>query len=260
MQATSPGSMRSSKSGRWRANRLICAGQKKRISSGPSGSPVRRDVLDDRRRAIRTPKRRARPAPPPPDRRGRGRDHGCRRCACRGCRPQARLRSRRGRFEAGVILRMRSRHRLQHQRGVADIARDRTGMRGVVEVADRDERHPAIGRLQSEHAAEVTRNADRSCGVGALMQRPIARRRGGGRAAGRRAGLIAVLPWVMRVAGQRPAAQARPAELGRGRLADHDRARSLEPLRRTAHPRRARRRRTHASRVAWRGRVWRRGP
>ena len=131
-------------------------------------------------------------------------------------------------FQAGVIVGMRPGHGAQHQRGIGDRARERPEMHGVVARRHRRLRHAAIGRLQPEHAAEMRRHADRARAVAALVQRTVARRRADTGAGRRGAGIHAVLPGIVRDAGQRAVADAHPAELGRRRLAEDDRARAAQ--------------------------------
>ena len=65
-------------------------------------------------------------------------------------------------------------------------------------------------------------HADRARAVTTLMERAVARRRANARAGGRRTGVQAELPRVMRNAGQRAVAHAFPAEFGRGGLSEDD--------------------------------------
>jgi len=68
-------------------------------------------------------------------------------------------------------------------------------------------------------------HADRARAVAALMQRTVACGCANARAGGRRAGVQAELPRIVRDAGQRTLADALPAEFGRGGLAEDDGAR-----------------------------------
>ena len=74
----------------------------------------------------------------------------------------------------------------------------------------------------------MRRHADRARAVAALVQRAVARRRADAGAGRRGAGIQAVLPGIVRDAGQRAVADAHPAELGRRRLAEDDRARAAQ--------------------------------
>ena len=137
---------------------------------------------------------------------------------------------RRRRLERRMVERMRPRHDRHHRGGIGHRARERTDMRGEVSRAERRIGDAAEARLQAVDAAEVCRHAHRSRTVAALVQRSIARR-GGSCGTGRRgAGIVSVLPGVVRDARERAAADAAPAELRQGRLAERDRARLLQPL------------------------------
>jgi hypothetical protein len=132
--------------------------------------------------------------------------------------------------QAHLVAVVRSGHDLEHQRGIADRAADRAGVRHVVVVVDREVGHPPVGRLEAEDAAECGRHADRAGAVRALMDRADARGRADRGAGARAAGVHAVLPGVVRDAGERAVTAALPAELGDGGLPDRDRARRREAL------------------------------
>ena len=132
-------------------------------------------------------------------------------------------------LQTGVIPRVRARHRLQHQRGVAHGAGHRPDMGDLVVVRHRPVRHPPVGWLEAEDAAEVGRHADRPRAVRALVQRPVARRGGRSGAGGGGACIVAFLPRVRGDAGKRAVAHARPAELRGGGLAEDDGAGLFQP-------------------------------
>ncbi len=71
-------------------------------------------------------------------------------------------------------------------------------------------------------------HADRARAVTTLMERTVARRRANARTGGRRAGVQAELPRIVRNAGQRTATDAGPAEFWRGGLSEDDCARFPE--------------------------------
>src|SRR5258708_12113401 len=71
-------------------------------------------------------------------------------------------------------------------------------------------------------------HADRARAVSTLMERTVARRRANARTGGRRAGVQAELPRIVRNAGQRTATDAGPAEFWRGGLSEDDCARFPE--------------------------------
>ena len=91
-------------------------------------------------------------------------------------------------------------------------------------------RHATHLRLQSEHAAETGRNADRTAAIAGRGQRTDAagdRRR---RAAARTAGVVVELPRIVRIAKDRIAGQRNQPELRSVGLAQDDRAGLFETL------------------------------
>ena len=125
-------------------------------------------------------------------------------------------------LQTGVIPRVRARHRLQHQSSIAHGAGHRPDVGDLVVVRHRPVRHPPVGWLEAEDAAEVGRHADGARTVGALVQRPVARRGGGGGSGGGGTSVVAFLPGVRGDAGKRAVAHAGPAELRGGGLAEDD--------------------------------------
>ena len=137
---------------------------------------------------------------------------------------QAEVVGRRG-LERRRVPRIGPGHHAEHQRGVGHGAGHRPGVCRVVVVGDRPDRNAPVGRLDADDAAEGGRNPDRAGAVRALVERTQRRGRcragtGAGAAGGERR-----VPRVARDAGERAVAQRLPAELGRGGLADADRAR-----------------------------------
>ena len=132
--------------------------------------------------------------------------------------------------QARVIERMRAGGGVQEQRRIAHRSGEGAHVGDVVVVAHGDVRHDAPCRLQPEHTAEMRRYADRAGTVGALVQRSEATGRGGPRTGGRGAGVETVSPRIVCHTGQGTAADAGPAELRRGGLAEDDGAGRLEAL------------------------------
>ena len=124
------------------------------------------------------------------------------------------------------VARVRAAGELEDGPGVGDRTGQRPGVgQRLVDGAGPD-RDRAQRRLEPDHAAEGRRDADRAAGVGA--GRDGHRAGGDGRArpgAGAARSSSGRVPRVAGHAGARGAAGALPAELGRGGLADHDRAR-----------------------------------
>ena len=137
---------------------------------------------------------------------------------------------RRWGFEAVMVAGMRAGHDLQHQGRVGDRAGHRPDMAYLVRIADRQVGHAPVARLDAENAAEMARHADRAGAVGALVKRPVARRRPGARARRGRAGVQAVRPGIVRDPGKRALAHPLPSEFRGRRLAERNGAGGRQPV------------------------------
>ena len=102
-------------------------------------------------------------------------------------------------MRAGRVARVVSGDDAEERRHVARRSRERTDL--IERGSERDQavaRHAAVGRLQTEHAAERRRLADRSAGLGAERERHHAGGDRDGRSAARSAGNPIVIPRVAR--------------------------------------------------------------
>ena len=129
------------------------------------------------------------------------------------------------------IARVRAGERREQQRDVARRARDRPEHRQrVPRVARPGVRDPAGGGAQADEVAERGGVADARAEVGPVGERHHPGRDGGRRAAAGAAGRAREVVRVARRAEDRVEGLRARAELGRVRLADHDRARRAQAL------------------------------
>ena len=137
-------------------------------------------------------------------------------------------------IERGRILGIKSRHRLEQDRTVADIARHRPRL---IERRSKSDHAPAraaaIGRLDSRNADKACRLADRTASIGPRRARAQPRGDRGGRSARRparreRRGVPATPPRRNHIAERAGFVRRAHRELVKVELAEHPRARAPE--------------------------------
>ena len=134
-------------------------------------------------------------------------------------------------WERERVLRMRPGHRVEHQRGVRDVARHRALDRERVErLLGRPARNPPRRRPEADHRAERRRRAQAAAQVGAGREPRLRGRERDRRAARGAAARAARVPRVSGRAEHLVEGLRAGPELGRVRLGEHDGAALLEPL------------------------------
>ena len=130
------------------------------------------------------------------------------------------------------VTRVRAADDIKHQRSVRDRAAHRADVRKAPGGAERIDRNASKSGLETNHAGESGRSPDRAAGIRAKRERGHSGRKGGAGSAARPARSALEIPRVPGDAEERVIGHAKPAVIGRIRLADDDRARGLQPLNR----------------------------